>query len=198
MNSCVRQASAGRALALEDGVLLLLDNEDDVSRNGFRLQGWKVLSALIRPARAALRIRTASSASPRNTIFWLCCMPRSTTTSRIFLSCTTLLPWHCGHLSLSLMTCPAQSMRGVSERPRVQTSPANLQVCPVRTCASALWAHHLHLLNHARCDLSQLDLHALALAGAAPSAGATFAALPASGRQASSARRLSKMSTPRP
>ena len=52
--------------------------------------------------------RTASSASPRNSIFWLCCMPRSTTTSRIFLSCTTLFPWHCGHLSFSLMTWPAR------------------------------------------------------------------------------------------
>ena len=39
-------------------------------------------------------------------------MPRSTTTSRIFFSCTTLEPLHWVHLSFSLIVCPAPLQSG--------------------------------------------------------------------------------------
>ncbi len=51
---------------------------------------------------------TASSASPWNVIFCPCCIPFSTCTSRVFLSCTTFWPLHCPHLSFSLITSPAR------------------------------------------------------------------------------------------
>ena len=88
------------------------------------------------------RPRTASSASPRNTIFWLCCMPRSTFTSRIFLSCTVLLPRHCGQRSFSLMTWPAsrgggQATRQQRARRRSLPGAAAGQGCGARGVAPA-------------------------------------------------------------
>lgn len=57
-------------------------------------------------ARKRLIQLTASSASPGNAIFWLCCIPFSTCTSSTFFACIIFLPLHCEHLSLSLMTSP--------------------------------------------------------------------------------------------
>ena len=138
------------------------------------------------------RERTASSASPRNTIFWLCCMPRSTFTSRIFLSCTVLLPRHCGQRSFSLMTWPApcdDAIRGVSSARRCARSRAprvSGQNAERRACASAVLAHRLHLLHHARRNLAQVDFYPSPLAARAAPSVAGLASLPATAAAAHS------------
>ncbi len=53
---------------------------------------------------------TASSASPWKVIFCPFCIPFSIWTSNIFLSCITFCPLHCGHLSFSWITSPAENI----------------------------------------------------------------------------------------
>jgi len=84
-------------------------------------------------------------------------MPRSTATSRIFFSCSVLLPRHCVHLSFSLIVAPAAQRES---QPAGKAMPAS----DARTLAPAVSAHHLHLLRHAGRNLAQVDLHALAVA----------------------------------
>ena len=166
-------------------MLLLLNDENDVARDGVRLQSRK---AHVRNGAAGKQVRrherTASSASPRNTIFWLCCMPRSTFTSRIFLSCTVLLPRHCGQRSFSLMTWPAprngatQRVSRVRRGARSRAPRASGQNAEGLACASAVLAHRLHLLHHARRNLAQVDFNPSPLAARAAPRVAGLAALP--------------------
>ena len=174
-------------------MLLLLNDENDVARDGVRLQSR---NAHVRNGAAGEQVRrherTASSASPRNTIFWLCCMPRSTFTSRIFLSCTVLLPRHCGQRSFSLMTWPAprdgatHCVSRVQRGARSRAPRASDQNAEGRACASAVLAHRLHLLHHARRNLAQVDFNPSPLAARAAPRVAGLAALPATAAAARS------------
>ena len=97
------------------------------------------------------QLLTASSAWPWNTIFWPCCIPFSTWTSKTFFSWTTLLPLQLEHLSFSLMISP-EHWTTIRPNPAKQYFQRKIQ--PHNTCSFAFRANSVHLLDHAKAYLS--------------------------------------------
>lgn len=101
------------------------------------------------------------SASPLNVIFCPCFIPLSTCTSKTFTSLLTLRPSHSLQRSFSWITSP----KNATKHWNVVLRPSQSEFTEwkwILTLSIAVSAHRLHLLYHARSQLSDHDPHATA------------------------------------